>query len=302
MVYFSPKVDLVFRKLFGSEENKDLLIALINSIVGPRLVIADLIVKNPYNLADYLGARESILDIKAVDQNGKWYDIEMQIAPQVHYGRRALYYLSKVYADQLGEGDGFDNLHETIGIHFLDFDYFAGDRYVRQFFYKDEETDEYHEERGYHRLYFVEMRKFRKEWNELTTALDRWVSFMNHAEMLGRSSIPSELAVDTAIVKAVDQLERIGFDPDEREIYERTVQAKMVDAATLEWAEQRGEQRGKESLLLRQITKRFGPASTDLVTRLDRLSADQLDELAEAILDLNDSSDLDTWITSRLPA
>ena len=302
MVYFSPKVDLVFRKLFGSDDNKDLLISLINSIVGPRLVIVDLTIKNPYNLADYIGLRQSILDIKAVDEAGKRYDIEMQIAPQVDYGRRALYYLSKIYVDQLAEGDGFDKLHESIGIHFLDFDYFPGDRYVRQFVFRDDETGEYHDELGYQLLYFVEMRKFRKEWDELSSTLDRWIAFLNRAETLGQSSIPSELAVDRNIVRAVDQLERIGFDPQERELYERKVGAEMVDAATLQWAERRAEQRGKEHLVLRMISKRFGPAPADLVSRLDRLNADQLDELGEALLDLTSRSDLDAWITSRLPA
>ena len=295
MEYFSPKVDLVFRKLFGSEENKDLLIALINSIVGPKLLIVDLIIKNPYNLADYIGSRESILDIKAVDQSGKWYDIEMQIAPQSHYGRRALYYLSKIYVDQLGEGDGFADLYETIGIHFLDFDYFPGDRYVRQFGYRDVETGEYHDELGYQRLYFVEMHKFRKGWNEVSTALDRWISFLNRAESISRSSIPSELAVDAAIVKAVEQLKRIGFDPRERELYERKVQSKMVDAATLQFA----EHSVKEKMLLRQISKRFGTEPDEFAVRLRRLESDQLDELAEAIFDLNSRAEIDAWLTSR---
>ena len=298
MVYYSPKVDLVFRKLFGDDENKDLLISLINSIVGPRIVITDLMIKNPYNLADYADGRMSILDIKAVDQNGKLYDIEMQIAPQVHYGRRALYYLSKVYVDQIAEGDSFDDLRETIGIHFLDFDYFQDDRYVREVVYRDADTGEYYDQLGHQRLYFIEMRKFRKGWNELSTALDRWISFLNRAESLSRLSIPQELAVDRALVKAVEQLERIGFDPEEREIYERKVQTKMIDAATL----QHERNITKEHMLLRQISKRFGPASDDLPLRLHRLESEQLDELAEAIFDLNSRSEIDAWLTSRLKA
>src|ERR1700742_3683122 len=98
---FNPKIDLVFRKLFGTEENKDLLISLINSVVEPGIHVTDVIIKNPFNLADYLGGKESILDIKAQDQNGIWYDIEMQILEHIFYGKRALYYVSKGYVDQL---------------------------------------------------------------------------------------------------------------------------------------------------------------------------------------------------------
>jgi len=200
--------------------------------------------------------------------------------------------------DQLSEGEGFDKLRETIGIHFLDFSYFPGDQYVRQFIYRDSETGEYFDELEHHRLYFVEMRKFRKEWNELSTGLDRWISFMNRAESLSRGAIPSELAVDTAIVKAVEQLERIGFNSDERELYERKVQGKMVDAATLQFE----AHNAKEQLLFRQITKKFGPRPGSLANRLRRLTAEHLDELGEVILDLDDPAELDKWITSRLPA
>lgn len=331
MPRFSPKVDVVFRKLFGSEENKDLLIALINGIVGPKLLLTDLTIKNPYNLASYIEARESILDIKAVDQDGKWYDIEMQIAPHGDYGKRALYYLSKVYVDQLAEGDQFHSLVETIGIHFLDFDYFPGPRYVRQLAFKDVETHEFHEDLGYLRLFFVEMRKLRKDWGELTSALDRWVAFLNRAESLDRSDLPRELRGDAAIVKAVEQLDRMGLDPREREIYEREVQANMVDAAQLRYAEEQGEirgrqegrqqgrqegrqqgrqegrqeglqegkQTGRQEMALRIISRRLGPAKYDLVGRLSTLTTAQLDELAEAIFDFSTHADLDAWLALR---
>src|SRR6185437_979958 len=101
------------------------------------------------------------------------------------------------------------------GIHFLDFDYFPGDRYVRQFVYRDADTAEFHDQLSHQRLYFVEMGKFRKEWNEISTALDRWIAFLNRAVLLSRSAIPAELAGDPAIVKAVRQLEKIGFNPEE---------------------------------------------------------------------------------------
>ena len=60
---FNPKIDLVFRKLFGSEENKDLLVSLINSVVEPNIHVTEVTIKTPFNLADYQGAKESVLDI-----------------------------------------------------------------------------------------------------------------------------------------------------------------------------------------------------------------------------------------------
>src|ERR1035438_3951666 len=118
----SPTVDFVFRKLFGSEENKDLLISLINSIVKPPLHLTDVVIKNPFNLAAYKERKETIVDIKARDQDGIWYDIEMQVLGHALYGKRAIFYAAKVFTDQLGEGQNFSVLNTTIGIHFLCFD------------------------------------------------------------------------------------------------------------------------------------------------------------------------------------
>ena len=71
-----PTSDMIFRKLFGGEENKDLLMALINSAVGPYLQIVDMEIKNPVNLE---GAKGSIVDTKARADDGNWYIIEMKL-------------------------------------------------------------------------------------------------------------------------------------------------------------------------------------------------------------------------------
>ena len=72
----------------------------------------------------------------------------------------------------------------------------------------------------------------------------------------------------------------------------------MVDAATSQFI----AHQAKEEMLFLQITKKFGPRPEGLAIRLRRLTSDQLNELGEALFDLSDPSDLDTWITSRLPA
>lgn len=288
----NPKIDFVFRRIFGSEENKDVLISLINSVIEPDIHIVDLSIKNPFNLAAYRKAKGSILDIKAVDQNGIWYDIEMQIAPHSLYGKR---YLSKLYTDQLEAGDDYSNLNMTIGIHFLDFRYFDDDRIVRQFAFKDVETNEVPSELASMRLYFVEMAKFNKDWPELRTALDRWIAFLNKAIQLRRGNLPVELQVEPAIVKAATELERIGLSAEEREIYEAEVKTLMVDQIQLKDAEKRGVQQ----TLLRQLTRRIGQVPPSVATKLRSLTAGDLDELSDAIFDLNTYADVETWLTKH---
>jgi len=117
----NPRVDFAFKKLFGSEENKDILISFINAVLPENEQIADLTLRNPYNSKNFYNDKLSILDIKAVDTKGQQFNIEMQISEQLHYDRRALYYWSKLYSEQLKQGESFSSLNKTIGIHILNF-------------------------------------------------------------------------------------------------------------------------------------------------------------------------------------
>ena len=63
--HISPRIDLVFKKIFGVEENKDLLISLINAIVSAEDQVADITLLNPYTVKNFLSEKGSILDVKA---------------------------------------------------------------------------------------------------------------------------------------------------------------------------------------------------------------------------------------------
>src|SRR6185369_13865405 len=89
MEKISPRVDIAFKKIFGVEENKDLLISLINSIVGPKDQVGDVTLLNPYNPKNFRDGKLSILDIKAQGKDGKRFNIEIQISDEADYDKRA---------------------------------------------------------------------------------------------------------------------------------------------------------------------------------------------------------------------
>ncbi len=89
MEKISPRIDIAFKKIFGVEENKDLLISLINSIVSPADKVADVILLNPYNAKNFTKDKLSILDIKAQGLDGKKFNIEIQITDEADYDKRA---------------------------------------------------------------------------------------------------------------------------------------------------------------------------------------------------------------------
>ena len=86
------RVDIIFKKIFGVDENKDLLISLVNSVVSQ-----DVTLLNSYNLQEFSGDKFSILDIKAQGSNGRLFNVEIQLSREADYDKRALYYWAKLY-------------------------------------------------------------------------------------------------------------------------------------------------------------------------------------------------------------
>ncbi|MDP3177464.1 MAG: Rpn family recombination-promoting nuclease/putative transposase, partial [Spirochaetaceae bacterium] len=115
--------DMVFKFIFGTEERKELLRALVNLVLARvDLPLASTItLRNPFNLRQFDTDKERILDIGAADEAGRMFDIEMQLSRQRAYGSRALYYWSRIYGAQLPEAGDFDSLHPVVGIHLVDF-------------------------------------------------------------------------------------------------------------------------------------------------------------------------------------
>ncbi len=177
MAIYNPKTDLVFKKLFGTEENKDLLQSLINSILPAHQQIVRLTLKNPYNVSDYAEGKLSILDIRAEDQNGIKYDIEMQIRGDAFYGRRVLYYWAKMFGTQLDyitdeeKNDPkfkYSDLKKSIVISLMDFSFFKDKRYHRLYVLKDANTNETTAYLDYLDLYFVRTQKIQRGFETFT--------------------------------------------------------------------------------------------------------------------------------------
>lgn len=239
MCRLNPKVDFAFKKLFGSEENKDILIAFINSILSEEQQVKDIILKNPYNIVNYKKDKMSILDIKAVDEKGIWYDIEMQLSEQIFYEKRAFYYWAKVYSDQLEGGYNYDKLRKTISINILDFDYVDEEDFHNVYKVFNEKSKK--ELSSVFEMHFIELNKFKKDYSEIKTALDRWIIFLNRAYELEKDKIPEELASDEAVKKAVEKLDVMYLDKEEREMYENELKRLRDHIAEIKTAEEKGE-------------------------------------------------------------
>ena len=234
MCRLNPKVDFAFKKLFGSSENKDILISFINSVLPESEQVRDIELKNPYNIASYRKGKMTILDIKAVDEKGTWYDIEMQLAEQGYYDKRAFYYWAKVYSDQIESGDDFDLLRKTIAINILDFNYLNEENFHNVYkVYNESSRKEFSD---IFQMHFIELNKFKKDFGDLNTALDRWTAFLSRAYEIDRDKIPEELAGDSSVKKAIEKLDIMYLDKEEREIYENDLKRLRIQKAEIKAA------------------------------------------------------------------
>ena len=115
--------DIIFKIVFAKDENKRILIALLNALLGYSgpMAIADITILNPNIDRETVKEKHSILDIKAVDGQGTRYNIEVQVKPAKDYIVRTVYYLAKLFGDQLETGGRYQDLATTIGISITDF-------------------------------------------------------------------------------------------------------------------------------------------------------------------------------------
>src|SRR5690606_24406979 len=102
--YIDPLTDFFFKRLFGTEPNKDLLIDLLNGIFQGRKIVTDLVYNKNEHVGDGEGIGSVIFDLTCTGSDGSQFLIEVQRTDQSHLKRRMLYYASKLIADQAPRG------------------------------------------------------------------------------------------------------------------------------------------------------------------------------------------------------
>ncbi len=252
MEKITPKVDLAFKKIFGVEENKDLLIELINATVSPADQVVDVTLLNPYNPKNFRSDKLSILDIKAISETGKRFNIEIQITDEADYDKRALYYWAKLYTDQLKVSEGYSKLNKAIGIHILNFISIADNKKYHNVFRiteKESGISYFHDLE----LHTIELTKFSKDPDEnltsllekIKTSLDIWTAFLTRHDLLNKDNLPGPLAIPS-LKKALHVLDTLNFTDEERMAYEDHLKWLLIEANTVEKYRQEGEEKGRQ--------------------------------------------------------
>ena len=245
MSKLNPRVDFVFKLIFGSEENKDILMSFINSVVSEEDQVKDLTLRNPFTSKSYQQGKLIVLDIRAIDVSGRHYNIEMQITDQLDYEKRALYYWSDIYAKQLSEGAKYSDLKKTIGIHVLNFDLLDEPDFHNRYYVTNHKS----KKRAFSdlELHTIELKKFDTEITQVKTTLERWATFLNKAYTFKKDTLPPTLE-DPMLKKAAHVLDTLNLDDEERLLYEGQLKWLRDEEAGIDKAYARGVAAGEELL------------------------------------------------------
>ena len=237
----NPKIDFVFKKIFGSSDHPDILISFLNAVLKSKNPITSVEIKNSDLEKEYIEDKFSRLDVKALTSNREIINIEIQLKNEYNMIQRSLYYWSKLYEEQLSEGDRYDKLSRTVCINILDFKYLKNDRFHNGYRLKEIETNE--ELTDLQEIHFIEIPKLKRfdSTEEIVDLLEGWVEFLRDPE----SEVIRKLEMNNKEIReAKDELYRLSRNSKERELYYLREKSLRDEISALANAEEKGLQQG----------------------------------------------------------
>ena len=327
MKFINPKTDFAFKKIFGSTNSQDILISFLNALIyDGQPIIQDLQIIDPYLAATVIGIKDSYLDVRAQITGNKTVIIEMQVLNVAAFEKRVIYNLAKTYANQLQIRDSYPRLKPVIALTITDFEMFQEQpNVISHFIFKEKEKLFDYPDLEVE-MFFVELPKFKKELDELTTLTDKWIYFMKHTPDL--ETIPATMETVPELEKAFQIANEANLSLKElqdMEAEERAIQEQQgivsrgieeglqrariqlmregMQAGRQEGIQegrqagmQEGIKAGQRALILRMLERRLGVVNPDVVSRIGELSVEQLESLVEELVEFSSLSDLMVWL------
>lgn len=241
--FINPFSDIGFKKIFGQEINKDLLIDFLNDLLVGERKIKDITFLDKELLPEYKEDRGVIYDIYCTTENGEKIIVEMQNKQQINFRERALFYLSHTVTRQGEKGINWQfDLKAVYGVFFMNFkledmphklrtDIVLADRNTHEQF-----TDKL-------RFIFIELPSFLKEEEECNTDFERWIYILKNMETLKRLPFKARKAVFEKLEKIVDIA---SLSKEERIKYDESIKVYRDNLAVLEFAENKGRTEGRK--------------------------------------------------------
>ncbi|EDT70525.1 conserved hypothetical protein [Clostridium perfringens D str. JGS1721] len=285
MVYrtlLNPQIDFVFKKIFGTEKNKPILINFLNAVIKPTTPIKDVEIKNNDIDKDFIEDKFSRLDVKATTSNKEHINIEIQVKNEYNMIQRTLYYWSKMYSEQIQNRDNYSKLERTVCINILNFKYLKNDKYHNAYRLKEITSNE--ELTDLQEIHFIELPKFNEIGNkeyvenvEKMDALEKWLEFLVEPE----SNTVRQLELSNEEIKlAKSELYRLSMDSKEREQYNMREKAIYDRISALENSRENGIKEGIEKVVKESLSQGL---EISLISKITGLSEEEILKIKNTI-------------------
>lgn len=243
--YINPFTDFGFKRLFGSEINKDLLIDFLNQILGKREQVKTLSYMNVEQFGPNFKDRKAVFDLYCENEKGEKFIIELQNVKQEFFKDRCIFYSSFPIQSQAQKGKKWNyELKAVYLIGILNFgfpDAPGVERFTREVKLIDTQTQEvFYDKLCY---IFLEMPKFKKEENELETHFEKWLYILKNLHVLQERPIKLQ---ERVFERLFTQAEISKLEPKEMRTYQESLKIYRDNYSALEYAEKEGLKKGRE--------------------------------------------------------
>jgi len=278
--YLNPFTDFGFKKLFGEEYNKDLLIDFLNQLLKKE---QGRIKTLTYLKNEHLGRseadRRAVYDLYCENERGDRFIVEIQKSKQKFFKDRALYYSTFPIAEQGKAGDWDFELKAVYTVAILDFVFDEDRNDKEKYRYDVKLTDIETYKVFYDKLTFVylEMPKFEKTLDELETRFDKWLYVLKNLERL--HDIPEKLR-DRIFRKLFAAAEIAKFTPEEARAYEDSLKVYRDLKNSIDTARKEGREEGKQKTLEHTALKMLNKGlNLEVISEITGLTPEQIEAL-----------------------
>ncbi|QMV46223.1 Rpn family recombination-promoting nuclease/putative transposase [Wolbachia pipientis] len=285
--FLDPRNDLCFKKIFGTEKNKNILIHFLNDILGFAEASAIQEVEFLSTIMDpeVASDKQSIVDVLCKDSIGNRFVIEMQLARDKGFEKRAQLYAAKAYSRQLDKSGNYIDLKKVFFIAISNCTLLPEEvDYISTHNIRDIKTNGHYLKDF--QFVFIELPKFAKnKVEQLESIVERWCFFFKYAEETTEEDL-KEIAEKAPIIKlAYDELDKFRWNEKDLVAYEERIMDLRKEEAILEYrldlAEEKGKKIGKEEGKI-EVAKAMLANNVDVntIVKFTGLSISEIEELS----------------------
>ena len=276
--YIDLLTDFGFKRVFGTEPNKALLIDFLNTLLPPHHQIQDVTIKNPEFLGNTLVDRRAIFDIYCQSTTGERFIVEMQKAKQNFFKDRSVYYSTFPIQEKVQQKDWNYKLKAVYTVGILDFifnDHKHDSELLHVVELKNQRCEVFYDKL---KFIYVELPKFTKSVDQLETHFDKWLFLFRH---LAQCNAPPEPLQEDVFAQLFEVAEIANFSSEEQALYQDSLKVYRdmysVNQTLIQESLEQGRQQGIE-----QVAKQMKAAGLPLkdIAQYTGLSVDQINRLS----------------------